>query len=305
MARRRNRDAKGHASRQVLGMAVAMLGISLVLFVLSLLPGSSSGVHAFGKALRVVAPYPAYIAVALLVLYALLRQRSSSAPSRNESALFGGDSTEFGSQAAAPKRASDAALPVEHRGQRPPATQWSARVFDDIEWRRFEELCANLFAQAGFEARSQSHGADGGVDIWLHSKHADGPAAVVQCKHWLGKPVGVKELREFYGVMASHKLQRGTFATTSTYTPDARQFAKDNGINALDGQGLLALISTRTKQQQDALLKIAYDGEYWRPTCASCGIKMVERSTRKDGKLFWGCADYPRCRSTLPLRKAA
>jgi restriction system protein len=305
MARRRNRDAKRRSSRQVLGMAIAMLGMSLLFFVLPMMLGSGAAPKAMGKGLRAVAPYPLFAGVALLVLYALLRQVSSSSPSRNESALFGGDSTEFGPQASAAKPASEAAIPIQHRGQRPPATQWSARVFDDIEWRRFEELCASLFAQAGFEARSQSHGADGGVDIWLHSKHSEGPAAVVQCKHWLGKSVGVKELREFYGVMASHKLQRGTFATTSTYTPDARQFAKDNGINALDGQGLLALISTRTKQQQDALLKIAYEGEYWRPTCASCGIKMVERSTRKDGKLFWGCADYPRCRSTLPLRKAA
>lgn len=60
---------------------------------------------------------------------------------------------------------------------------------------------------------------------------------MVQCKHWQAKPVGVKELREFFDVMASHKLQRGTYATTSTYTADAQQFAKANGINALSGDG--------------------------------------------------------------------
>jgi restriction system protein len=301
MARKRKRDAKVHATRQVLGMAISMLGMSLVFFVMSLMLGPSPPLVAMSRALRIVAPYPAFFGVALLLLYALLRQWSSSPLPRIEPALFGGDSTEFGSHAAAPKPVAD----VQHRGQRAPATQWSARVFDDIEWRRFEALCASLFGQAGFEARSQSHGADGGVDIWLYSQHSQGAAAVVQCKHWLGKPVGVKELREFYGVMASHKLLRGTFATTSTYTPDARQFAKDNGINALDGQGLLALISKRTPQQQNDLLKIAYEGEYWRPTCASCGIKMVERNSRKDSKSFWGCADFPRCRNTLPLRKAA
>ncbi|WP_370868866.1 restriction endonuclease [Polaromonas sp.] len=40
-------------------------------------------------------------------------------------------------------------------------------------------MCEALFAQAGFETRSQSHGADGGVDIWLHSANAQGPVAVV------------------------------------------------------------------------------------------------------------------------------
>jgi restriction system protein len=142
-----------------------------------------------------------------------------------------------------------------------PATRWSADVFAAIEWRRFEAVCEALFAQAGFSTRTQSHGADGGVDIWLHSANAQGPVGVVQCKHWQGKPVGVKEMREFFGVMASHKLQRGTYATTSTYTADAKQFAKDNSINALDGPALLALIAKRTPEQQQALLAVAYEGD--------------------------------------------
>jgi ssDNA-binding Zn-finger/Zn-ribbon topoisomerase 1 len=32
---------------------------------------------------------------------------------------------------------------------------------------------------------------------------------------------------------------------------------------------------------------------------------MVERSTRRDGKLFWGCVNYPRCHNTLAIRKTA
>ncbi len=184
------------------------------------------------------------------------------------------------------------------------ATRWSPAVFAAIEWRRFEAVCEALFAQAGFETRSQTHGADGGVDIWLYSRHAEGPAAVVQCKHWQGKPVDVKEMREFYGVMASHQIERGTYATTSTYTTDAQQFAKDNGINAMDGPALLALIATRTPEQQQALLAVAFEGEYWRPTCASCGIKLVERTPAKGGAAFWGCSNYPRCKSRLPMLAA-
>lgn len=182
-----------------------------------------------------------------------------------------------------------------------PASTWSADVFTAIEWRRFEAVCEALFAQAGFSTRSQSHGADGGVDIWLHSANAHGPVGVVQCKHWQGKPVGVKEMREFFGVMASHQLKRGTYATTSTYTADAKQFAKDNSINALDGPALLALIAQRTPEQQQALLAIAYEGDYWRPTCASCGTKMVERTPAKGGAGFWGCAGFPKCRRTLQM----
>ena len=179
-------------------------------------------------------------------------------------------------------------------------------MFAAIEWRRFEAVVEQLFAQAGFETRAQSHGADGGVDVWLHSRHAGGaPVGVVQCKHWQGKPVPVSAMREFFGVMASHGLKRGTYATTSRFTADALAFARANGINAQDGDGLLALIAARTPEQQAALLATAFDGEYWRPTCPSCGVKMAERASRKSGDRFWGCIHYPRCKTTLPITKAA
>jgi restriction system protein len=183
----------------------------------------------------------------------------------------------------------------------PQLTQWSPSVFQVIEWRRFEAVCELLFAQAGFEARTQSHGPDGGVDVWLYSKHAQGPALVVQCKHWRSKRVGVKEMREFLGVMASNQLKRGTYATTSTFTSDAVEFAKRNGIHLLDGNGLIALIAQRTPEQQQALLAVAFEGDYARPTCASCGIKMVKRTPSTGGSNFWGCSNYPRCRSRLGM----
>lgn len=50
-----------------------------------------------------------------------------------------------------------------------PQRAWSRQVFEGIEWRRFEALCEALFGQAGVRTESQSHGADGGVDIWLYS----------------------------------------------------------------------------------------------------------------------------------------
>lgn len=177
-------------------------------------------------------------------------------------------------------------------------------MFHAIEWRRFEAVCEALFTQAGFSTRAQSHGPDGGVDIWLYSKNAQGPASLVQCKHWRSKPVGVREVREFFGVMASHQMKRGTYATTSTFTADATAFARSNGIHLLDGSGLLKLIAQRTPEQQQALLAVAFEGDYARPTCASCGTKMVERTPSKGGADFWGCKNYPRCKSRLPMARA-
>ncbi len=181
---------------------------------------------------------------------------------------------------------------------------WSAAVFELIEWRRFEAVVEALFRQAGFETRSQSHGADGGVDIWLHSSSVpDRPVSVVQCKHWQGKRVGVDKVRELRGVMAAHGVRRGQFATTSTFTPDAVAFAQENSIHLLDVQALLALIATRTPEQQQALLAVALEGDYWRPTCVNCGTKLVERVAKGGASRFWGCAGFPKCRTTMAMRE--
>jgi restriction system protein len=182
--------------------------------------------------------------------------------------------------------------------------RWSSRVFAAIEWRRFEAVVETLFAQEGYETRSQLHGADGGVDIWLHPKNPKDPVSVVQCKHWQGNPISVKELREFLGVMASHGIKRGIFATSSRYTSDAMAFARANGIDAHNGNDLLRLIAQRSPEQQARLLEVAYEGEYWKPTCANCGIKMVQREAKRDGSRFWGCMNYPRCKCTLSMKPA-
>jgi restriction system protein len=293
----RNKGARKSSDpkRAVLEKAIAFLALGAGLFIASAILAGSPMLAPITRLSRMAAPWMLFLGGLLLVLYIALRR--SSLPrieTRNDPIGFGESTSTFREPTISP------APQIEHPPREEPRSEWSGAVFDQIEWRRFEAVCQALFAQAGFEAKSQSHGPDGGVDIWLHSRHADGPASIVQCKHWR-KPVGVKEVREFFGVMASHGLKRGTFATSSTFTKDATTFAKSNGISALDRDGLLDLIARRDHAQQRELLQAAYEGEYWRPTCASCGIKMVERTSRDKGEKFWGCAQFPKCRATLQM----
>ena len=120
-----------------------------------------------------------------------------------------------------------------------------------------------------------------------------------------GRPVGVDKVRELRGVMAAHDVRRGQFATTSTFTAEAIAFGRDNGINLLDIQGLLALIAQRTPEQQQALLEVAFEGDYRRPTCVNCGVKMVERRKRQGGRPFWGCSNFPRCKTMMQMRPSS
>lgn len=141
------------------------------------------------------------------------------------------------------------------------ATSWTLSLFDRMSAQQFDAVCEALFAQGGFETRSQSHGVAGGVTIWLYSRHAqqgkDEPVAVALCKQWPGQPVGVQELHPLLNLMAARQLKRGTCATSSTCTDDARKFAKNVGINLLDRQAVLHLIARRSPIQQQALLALA------------------------------------------------
>ncbi|HZF84306.1 MAG TPA: restriction endonuclease [Burkholderiaceae bacterium] len=292
------RQERGMRDLAAKAWSAIVLGVVLLVIVPLFLrsPSTAKLAHAF----RPAGWAALVVGAALLALHHVLRRtRATAVPRPIEQAptphtVKARDAR--ATERTSPQMASPAPSPQ-------PTQQWSPTVLAAIEWRRFEALCEAFFAQAGLATRSQSHGADGGIDIWLQSKHMSAPR-IVQCKHWLGKPVGVKEMREFLGVMASHQLQNGTYVTSSTFTSDATAFAKANGIQLQDGAALLKLIGQRTPEQQAALLAVALEGEYWKPTCASCGIKTVERERKRDGSKFWGCSNYPRCKTTFPTRSA-
>ncbi len=137
---------------------------------------------------------------------------------------------------------------------------WSLDVFASIDAQRFADVCETWFSWAGFDTRHECHRTPEGIDIWLRTPRQAGPVAIVRCKHVQDKPVGLQDLRDFLVVVSTCKDAHGTFTTTSTYTPQALQFAKDNGIEVVDGRGLLHRIMTRTRRSQQALLAVAYHG---------------------------------------------
>jgi len=112
--------------------------------------------------------------------------------------------------------------------------------------------------------------------------------------------VGIKPLRELLGVMASTNIPRGVFVTSSCFSREAECFATDNGIHLLDGAAIVSKILARPPADRDRLLNIATEGAYLTPSCPSCGIKLVSRRNKQDDTTFWGCANYPRRRFTLP-----
>jgi restriction system protein len=72
-----------------------------------------------------------------------------------------------------------------------------------LSWREFEEMVSEAFRRKGyFVLENPDKGPDGGVDLRLRK---NGQLIFVQCKHWKSKKVGVKTVRELFGVMTAKK----------------------------------------------------------------------------------------------------
>lgn len=183
--------------------------------------------------------------------------------------------------------------------QRP--TSWSLQVIQEIEWKRFEDLSMGYYLEKGILAKATSLGADGGIDIKLYQDGSDTATSLVQCKAWNSKPVGVKAIREFLGVLTHEKIPKGFFMTSGEFTDDAKEVAKANQMNLINGEMLLSMIMRLPEVSQNKLLALAIAGDYKTPTCSVCGVKMVKRESKRGE--FWGCANYPKCRQKMAMEK--
>lgn len=176
-------------------------------------------------------------------------------------------------------------------------SEWSLALLQSIEWKRFEEVVAAYFRAKNFRCETLAYGPDGGVDGRLYFGDLPAPVGVVQCKAWGNRQVGVAPIRELRGVMAHEKVDRGYFCATGDFSQEAITFTASNPIKLISGRDLINAIAQMPEQIQRELLVVSTSGDYTTPTCASCGIKLIERTI--GGKAAWGCRNYPRCRTKI------
>jgi restriction system protein len=178
-------------------------------------------------------------------------------------------------------------------------SEWSIELLKVLEWKRFEILAAEYFRMLNKRVETISHGPDGGVDARIYGDN-DILEYVIQCKAW-NSIVGVKPVRELFGVMAHESAGQGIFMTTSIFSEDAKKFAIDHAdkLFLVDGKRFLVMINLLSDDLKRKLLAIAIEGDYTTPSCASCGIKMIRRFG-KSGE-FWGCSNFPHCKTILKI----
>jgi len=102
-----------------------------------------------------------------------------------------------------------------------------------------------MLGRMGFRSEITKTTGDGGVDIVASlDKPFVGGRYLIQCKRFdVATQIGAPMIREFYGaVVADGSAVKGIFVTTSTFTNQARDFARSLPIELIDGQQLQSLL---------------------------------------------------------------
>lgn len=109
-----------------------------------------------------------------------------------------------------------------------------------MSWRQFEQLAGEAFRRQGYAIEETGlGGADGGIDLILRK---NGQTMLVQCKQWQNRQVGVKVVREMYGLLVHHKAAAVKIVALGDYTPDAHRFARGKPIELIHGGELIATV---------------------------------------------------------------
>jgi restriction system protein len=174
----------------------------------------------------------------------------------------------------------------------------------DLSWRDFEHLVGEAYRRQGYTVLENTDaGPDGGIDLRLKK---DGNRFLVQCKQWRTMKVGVKVVRELYGVMTAEHATGGIVITSGIFTQEARNFAAGKPIDLVEGNQLAALIDTVRKGSPAKTVEIHEPAVYSRP-CPQCDGTLVLREAKRGkniGQKFWGCSNYPKCRATEPYQNS-
>jgi restriction system protein len=170
-----------------------------------------------------------------------------------------------------------------------------------LTWREFEQLVGEAYRRQGYDVEETGGGgADGGIDIVLRGH---GETALVQCKQWRERQVGVDKVRELFGVVTAEGANRGILVTSGNFTNDAQSFKVGKPLTLVDGPALARLVLDVQAAGRPAAAAPARAYAPSEPDCPKCGSPMVLRTARRGtnaGSQFYGCSRYPQCKGIRP-----
>jgi hypothetical protein len=204
--------------------------------------------------------------------------------------------------------------------------------------QQFEDAIAELFRKLGYRVEQTPYSSDGGKDAVAWK---DGKKIFIECKRYgANNRVARPDLQAFFGAMKDEDAAAGFYICTGGFTQGAIEFAKRNNIIPYGSDSLPELVSRAYPVQGDISNvrvmcldcgqvmslpfthslttgvctnghKVTNDVTFDlvqslrignEPLCKRCGVKMKVVRGAGGKPRFWGCSQYPKCRSIRSLR---
>ena len=127
---------------------------------------------------------------------------------------------------------------------------------------QFEIFCAELYRELGYQVEVTPPVADGGFDLDMFRS---GERTLVECKCFKpDNPVCRPVLQKLFGANATENANHLIAVTTSTFSRGAIAYAKEVGIELVEGRDLVAMCSrvwgahspTQEPMMEDAQLSL-------------------------------------------------
>ncbi len=149
---------------------------------------------------------------------------------------------------------SDVSVPTEELKQYL-TRNYHARF--EIHPKKYEELVASVFRNAGYHVRVTSYSGDDGIDLFLFDAN-NKELVGVQVKRYRGK-IEAGQIRELAGALILNGLTKGVFVTTSEYQKGAKITAERYhdqgvGITLIDAKRFYEKLELATRRPYTELM---------------------------------------------------
>ncbi|MEA2646461.1 MAG: restriction system protein [Chloroflexota bacterium] len=120
-----------------------------------------------------------------------------------------------------------------------PSAVAAGEDMSDMGWGAVQKTVTNAFHRHGYSVLPAS-ASDSPVDLVLHRGD---DRVFVQCRHWAVWEVADRAVRDFAAYVAGAGAQAGYMLTTGQFSDEARAYARERGVELVDGSALPALLA--------------------------------------------------------------
>lgn len=118
---------------------------------------------------------------------------------------------------------------------------------DAMDGKTFEDCLGALFSRQGYKVEVTPYRGDWGADLVLVKA---GVRTVVQAKRYK-KAVGVRAVQEAVAAKAKYHCSEAMVVTNATFTRQAQELARVNGVALWDREKLVSQLLSEKKKGQD------------------------------------------------------